>query len=79
MVALVGWCCSCRRRFTAFPPATNSCSAPPATLVGACLRFPYTFATAKFGGRNWTVFSALVLLIPSVGTMVLLAHPGLSL
>jgi MFS transporter, NNP family, nitrate/nitrite transporter len=50
-----------------------------ATLVGACLRFPYTFATARFGGRNWTIFSALVLLIPSVGTMVLLAHPGLPL
>jgi MFS transporter, NNP family, nitrate/nitrite transporter len=50
-----------------------------ATLVGACLRFPYTFATAKFGGRNWTIFSALVLLIPSVGTMVLLANPGLPL
>ena len=50
-----------------------------ATLVGACLRFPYTFATAKFGGRNWTVFSAFVLLIPTVGTVVLLAHPGLPL
>lgn len=50
-----------------------------ATLVGACLRFPYTFATAKFGGRNWTVFSAFVLLIPTVGTMLLLAHPGLPL
>ncbi|SPM33311.1 Nitrate/nitrite transporter NarK [Mycobacterium rhizamassiliense] len=50
-----------------------------ATLVGACLRFPYPFATAKFGGRNWTVFSAFVLLIPTVGTMVLLAHPGLPL
>jgi NNP family nitrate/nitrite transporter-like MFS transporter len=50
-----------------------------ATLVGACLRFPYTFATARFGGRNWTIFSALVLLIPTVGTMVLLANPGLPL
>jgi NNP family nitrate/nitrite transporter-like MFS transporter len=50
-----------------------------ATLVGACLRFPYTFATAKFGGRNWTVFSALVLLIPTIGTLLLLAHPGLPL
>ena len=50
-----------------------------ATLVGACLRFPYTFATARFGGRNWTVFSALVLLIPTVGTMLLLANPGLPL
>jgi NNP family nitrate/nitrite transporter-like MFS transporter len=50
-----------------------------ATLVGACLRFPYTFATARFGGRNWTMFSALVLLIPTIGTMLLLAHPGLPL
>src|SRR5258705_8471092 len=53
--------------------------APTATLVGACLRIPYTLATAKFGGRNWTVFTAFVLLIPTVGTMWLLAHPGLPL
>ena len=50
-----------------------------ATLVGGCLRIPYTLATATFGGRNWTVFSAFVLLIPTVGTMLLLAHPGLPL
>ena len=50
-----------------------------ATLVGGCLRFPYTFATAKFGGRNWTIFSALILLIPTIGTTVLLANPGLPL
>ena len=50
-----------------------------AALVGACLRFPYTFATARFGGRNWTVFSALLLLIPTIGTMLLLANPGLPL
>jgi NNP family nitrate/nitrite transporter-like MFS transporter len=50
-----------------------------ATLVGACLRIPYTLATATFGGRNWTVFSAFVLLIPTVGTMALLANPGLPL
>ena len=50
-----------------------------ATLVGACLRIPYTLATATFGGRNWTMFSAFVLLIPTVGTMWLLAHPGLPL
>ena len=50
-----------------------------ATLVGGCLRIPYTLATATFGGRNWTAFSAFVLLIPTVGTMVLLANPGLPL
>lgn len=47
-----------------------------ATLVGALLRFPYTMATTRFGGRNWTVFSAVVLVIPVVATMVLLANPG---
>ncbi|MDA3659589.1 nitrate/nitrite transporter, partial [Mycobacterium xenopi] len=50
-----------------------------ATLVGACLRIPYTLATATFGGRNWTTFSAFVLLIPTLGTLWLLAHPGLPL
>lgn len=53
--------------------------AATATLVGGCLRIPYTMATATFGGRNWTVFSALVLLIPTLGSMWLLAHPGLPL
>jgi NNP family nitrate/nitrite transporter-like MFS transporter len=33
-------------------------------LVGATLRFPYTFAVPRFGGRNWTMISALLLLIP---------------
>ena len=50
-----------------------------ATLVGGCVRIPYTLGVARFGGRNWTVFSALVLLIPTVGTIVLLANPGLPL
>src|ERR1700758_4725035 len=44
------------------------------TLVGAILRLPYTFATATFGGRNWTVFSALVLAIPTVLTLYYMAH-----
>jgi NNP family nitrate/nitrite transporter-like MFS transporter len=34
-------------------------------LVGATMRFPYTFAPARFGGRTWTVVSALLLLIPT--------------
>jgi MFS transporter, NNP family, nitrate/nitrite transporter len=51
--------------------------AATATLVGAFLRIPYTLATATFGGRNWTMFSAFVLLIPTVATMWLLAHPGM--
>jgi NNP family nitrate/nitrite transporter-like MFS transporter len=35
------------------------------SLVGATLRFPYTFAVAIFGGRNWTIVSAALLLIPA--------------
>ena len=43
------------------------------------MRIPYTLGIATFGGRNWTTFSAFVLLIPTVGTIVLLANPGLPL
>ena len=31
-------------------------------LIGSLMRFPYTFAVTTFGGRNWTIFSASVLL-----------------
>jgi NNP family nitrate/nitrite transporter-like MFS transporter len=34
-------------------------------LLGSALRVPYTFAVPRFGGRNWTVVSTLLLLIPS--------------
>jgi NNP family nitrate/nitrite transporter-like MFS transporter len=40
------------------------------SLVGATLRIPYTFAVPVFGGRNWTIVSALLLLLP-VGALVL--------
>lgn len=44
-------------------------------LVGALIRFPYTFAVPRFGGRNWTIFSALVLLIPTGGLAILVQDP----
>jgi NNP family nitrate/nitrite transporter-like MFS transporter len=47
-------------------------------LVGSVLRLPYTFAVAKFGGRNWTVISALLLLAPMVAAFAVL-EPGVSL
>ncbi len=50
-----------------------------AALVGALVRIPYAMATARFGGRNWAVLSSVVLLIPTAGAIVLLAHPGLPL
>ncbi|MEU6184343.1 nitrate/nitrite transporter [Nocardia sp. NPDC047038] len=48
------------------------------TLVGAFLRIPYTVATARFGGRNWTVFSAAMLLIPTLLTLYFVNQPGTS-
>jgi NNP family nitrate/nitrite transporter-like MFS transporter len=47
------------------------------TLVGALLRLPYTFAVARFGGRNWTVVSAALLLVPTVLAAIVM-HPGTS-
>jgi NNP family nitrate/nitrite transporter-like MFS transporter len=47
-------------------------------LVGAVLRLPYTFAVARFGGRNWTIVSALLLLIPTIAGAIVL-EPGVSL
>jgi NNP family nitrate/nitrite transporter-like MFS transporter len=44
-------------------------------LVGAILRFPYTFAVPRFGGRNWTTASALFLLIPTTSLAVLVGRP----
>jgi NNP family nitrate/nitrite transporter-like MFS transporter len=62
-----------------FKPGDKLLLTATAILVGALARIPYTIAAAKFGGRNWATFSSAVLLVPTVGTMVLLAHPGLPL
>ncbi|RAJ69666.1 NNP family nitrate/nitrite transporter-like MFS transporter [Streptomyces sp. Amel2xB2] len=48
-----------------------------ATLVGAVARVPYTFAVARFGGRDWTVISAGLLLIPVVAALIVM-RPGTS-
>ncbi|WP_236245017.1 MULTISPECIES: nitrate/nitrite transporter [unclassified Streptomyces] len=48
-----------------------------ATLVGALIRVPYTFAVAKFGGRNWTIMSAAMLLVPSCLAFAVM-EPGTS-
>jgi NNP family nitrate/nitrite transporter-like MFS transporter len=45
-------------------------------LVGATMRFPYTFAVAWFGGRNWTVASALLLLIPLALLVACVTNPA---
>lgn len=45
------------------------------TLVGAALRLPYTVAVTVFGGRTWTVVSALLLLLPTA-LIGLVLQPG---
>jgi NNP family nitrate/nitrite transporter-like MFS transporter len=45
--------------------------------VGSVLRLPYTFAIAKLGGRNWTIVSAAMLIVPTVTLAIVLkqGHP----
>ncbi|GAA2000894.1 MFS transporter [Brevibacterium samyangense] len=45
------------------------------SLVGATMRIPYTFMVPLFGGRNWTIVSALLLLVPSVGLALCMSNP----
>jgi MFS transporter, NNP family, nitrate/nitrite transporter len=47
-------------------------------LVGALMRFPYTFAVTTFGGRNWTIFSASVLFIPTIALAYFVTRPETS-
>ncbi|MFI2350124.1 nitrate/nitrite transporter [Streptomyces sp. NPDC019443] len=48
-----------------------------ATLVGAFIRVPYTFAVARFGGRNWTIIAASMLLLPTAAAFLVM-EPGTS-
>jgi MFS transporter, NNP family, nitrate/nitrite transporter len=44
-------------------------------LIGSLMRFPYTFAVTTFGGRNWTIFSASVLFIPTISLAYFVTKP----
>ncbi len=44
-------------------------------LIGSLMRFPYTFAVTTFGGRNWTIFSAAVLFIPTIALAYFMTQP----
>src|SRR5215471_18164096 len=44
-------------------------------LIGALMRIPYTFAVPRFGGRNWTIVSALLLLVPATALAMLVGRP----
>jgi NNP family nitrate/nitrite transporter-like MFS transporter len=45
-------------------------------LIGALMRFPYAFAVPKFGGRNWTIVSAMLLFVPTIALAVLVSNPA---
>jgi MFS transporter, NNP family, nitrate/nitrite transporter len=45
-------------------------------LIGSLMRFPYTFAVTTFGGRNWTIFSASVLFIPTIALAYFVTQPN---
>ncbi|SDB80841.1 MFS transporter, NNP family, nitrate/nitrite transporter [Raineyella antarctica] len=45
-------------------------------LVGATLRIPYTFVVSAVGGRNWTICSALLLLVPTIGLGLVVSDPA---
>ena len=46
-------------------------------LVGAFMRIPYTLAVARFGGRNWTIASSLLLVVPLALALYCVTHPGI--
>ncbi len=47
-------------------------------LIGALMRFPYTFAVPLFGGRNWTIVSAMLLFIPTILLAYFVTRPDTS-
>ena len=44
-------------------------------LIGSLARFPYAFAPAMFGGRNWTMVSAAALFIPTLSLAYFVTQP----
>jgi NNP family nitrate/nitrite transporter-like MFS transporter len=48
------------------------------SLVGATVRIPYTFAVPLFGGRNWTIISVLLLLLPASALAWVVSEPASS-
>jgi MFS transporter, NNP family, nitrate/nitrite transporter len=44
-------------------------------LIGSLMRFPYTFAVPIFGGRNWTIFSASMLFVPTIALAYFVTKP----
>ena len=58
-----------------YTPAQKFLLTTVPTAVGAAMRLPYTVAVARFGGRNWTVMSGLLLIAPCAAAAFVM-HPG---
>ena len=58
-----------------YTPAQKFLLTTVPAAIGAAVRIPYTFAVAKFGGRNWTIVSAAFLLVPTTAAAFVL-EPG---
>ncbi len=48
------------------------------SLVGAVMRIPYTFMVPIFGGRNWTIISAALLILPAAALAWVVGRPDTS-
>ena len=66
---------SCWRRASTFTPQQLFFLVALPNLVGSLLRLPYTFAVPRFGGRNWTMVSAALLLVPTLLFACAVQHP----
>ena len=60
-----------------FTPSQKFLLTTVPVAIGAAIRIPYTFAVARFGGRNFTIVSSALLLVPAAATAVVL-RPGIS-
>lgn len=47
-------------------------------LAGATLRIPYALMVPIFGGRNWTLVSTALLLVPAIGIGIAIQNPETS-
>ncbi len=60
-----------------FTPSQKFMLTTVPVAVGAAIRIPYTFAVARFGGRNFTIVSSATLLLPALATAAVL-RPGVA-
>ena len=58
-----------------FSPAEKFLLVIAPNVTGAALRLPYAAAVTRFGGRNWTIFSSAILLVPALLAFYFVQQP----